>query len=350
MPTATPTPTPSPADIIARVTPSVVSISTDLAMGSGVVVGENGLIATALHVVEDSSSITIGFSDGSDVQARLLGEDLGRDVAILKVPRSDLSPIDFASSTDIRIGEPVSKLGYPSGYLEVSTGIISALLESYRLNGDRIQVTTDINPGDSGGPVITARGQLIGILIAKDFYSSGVGFASPLSNELVNRLANGERICQPTPPSLDGTPFTHPNGWSVDLPHGVEYDQSFSRGNPGSHYIAREAPYPWMQVHIEELPRPYSNLDEFFQDDPGWEGWEYTSLTDVRSICHQAGSAAWEVDYAAVSEDGYVYYERDLIIKNGPRWYLLMAIAPYDWFLDVEQELDTVLYSFRFNR
>ena len=310
---------------------------------------EDGLIATAFHVVEDAASITVGFSDGSEAQARLLGEDLGRDLPILKVPRSGLTPIRLADSTSIRIGESVSKLGYPSGYLEVSTGIVSALVEPYRINSNRIQVTADINPGDSGAPIITTGGELAGIVVAKDYASAGVGFASPLNNALIDRMASGERICQPTPPLLDGATFRHSNGWLVDLPSGVEYDPSSSRGDLGYHYIAREVPYPWVEVHIDELAWTYSSIYEFTEHDPGWEGWEYTAVTDLQSVCHPSSYDAWEIDYEAVN-DGYLYYERDVIIRRGQSWYQLIAIAPYDSFLDVEQELDTVLYSFRFDR
>lgn len=348
--TASPTPTPSPADIIAAVTPSVVSISTDLAWGSGVVIREDGLIATAFHVVEGASSIVVTFNDDSEVQARLLGEDLGQDIAILKVPRTGLTPIRLTDNAGIRIGEPVSKLGYPSGYLEVSTGIISALVEPHRINGSRIQVTADINPGDSGAPLILASGELAGILVSKDFYSSGVGFASPLSGRLVGRLANGERICQPTPSLLSGSTYSHANGWSVRLPRGVRYNQSFQPGDAGYHLVDREAPYPWMEVYIEEIAYSYASVYEFFEDLVGWEGWTYNPVTDARLVCHQEGSEAWEFDYEAVDEGGYAYYERNLVIRRGRNWYLLLAISPYDGFLDVEQELDTVLYSFRVDR
>ncbi|MCY4582554.1 MAG: S1C family serine protease [Chloroflexi bacterium] len=349
-PAATPTPTLSPADIIAAVTPSVVGVSTNLSWGSGVVVREDGLIATAFHVVEDATSIVVTFSDGSEVQARLLGEDLGRDVAILKVPRSGLTPLRLATNSSIRIGEPVSKLGYPSGYLEVSTGIVSALVEPHRITSSRIQITADINPGDSGAPLITATGELAGILVAKDFYSSGVGFGSPLSNTLVNRLANGERICQPTPPLLNGTSFSHPNGWTVRLPRGVEYDRTYYPDDPAYHAVVREAPYPWMEVYIEEVAYPYDGIDLFLEALVGWEGWTYASTTDVRSVCHQGGSQAWEFDFEATDGDGYFYYERNLAIRDGQSWYRFLGLAPYDGFLEVEQDLDTVLYSFRLDR
>lgn len=328
----------------------MVSISTDFALGSGVVVGEDGLIATAFHVVEDATSIIVGFNDGSEAQARLLGEDLGRDLAILKVPRSGLTPIRLADSTSIRIGESVSKLGYPSGYLEVSTGIVSALVEPYRINSDRIQVTADVNPGDSGAPIITTGGELAGIVVAKDYTAAGVGFASSLNNALVSRLENGERICQPTPPLLDGTTFSHPNGWSIRLPRGAGYDRSFHPNDAGYHLVGRESPYPWMEVYIEEVAHPYANVYELFEGLIGWEGWTYTPTTDARVVCHPSGSEAWEFDYEAIDTEGYFYYERNLVIRNGPSWYLLLALAPYDGFLDVEQEIDTVLYSFRLDR
>ena len=345
--TATPTPTPSPADIIARVTPSVVSISTDFGWGSGVVVREDGLILTAFHVVQDAASITVGFNDGSESQARLLGEDLGQDLAVIKVPRSGLSPVPLADSDSLRIGEAISTLGYSEGYLALSTGVVSALVEPYRIDGKLIQVTADVNAGDSGGAILTPTGELAGIMVSALIDSSGVGFASPLDEQLIRRMANGERICQPTPPLLNGTTFSHPNGWSVDLPPGVRYDESFSPDDPGYHAITRDAPYPWMEVYVEELLSSYSSIYELVDVLTGWEDWTYTPLTDLRLVCHQGGSQAWEFEYEAMDGDGYFYYERDIVIRNGQSWYLLLAIAPYDGFLDVEQEIDTVLYSFQ---
>ena len=347
---ATPTPTPTQADIIARVTPSVVSISTDLGWGSGVIVREDGLILTAFHVVEDAASITVGFSDGSESQARLLGEDLGQDLAVIKVPRSGLNPVPFADSDSIRIGDAISTLGYSEGYLALSTGVVSALVEPYRIDGKLIQVTADINAGDSGGAILTPTGELAGIMVSALVDSSGVGFASPLDEHVINRMANGERICQPTPRLLSGRSFSHPNGWSVDLPPGVEYDDSFAPDERGYHAVARDTPYPWMEVSIEEVSWSYSGIYEFIEYDSGWEDWTYTLQTYPRLVCHQGGSEAWEYDYEALDEDGYLYYERNLVIRNGQSWYLLLALAPYDGFWDVEQELDTVLYSFKLDR
>ena len=347
---ADPAPTPTQADIIARVTPSVVSISTEFGWGSGVVIREDGLILTAFHVVEDAASITVGFNDGSESQAKLLGEDLGQDLAVIKVPRSGLSPVPLADGDSLRIGEAISTLGYSEGYLALSTGVVSALVEPYRIDGRLIQITADVNAGDSGGAVLTPTGELAGIMVSALIDSAGVGFASPLDEQLIGRMANGERICQPTPPLLSGRAFSHPNGWHVDLPPGVEYDDSFSPDEPGYHAVARETPYPWMQVQIEELPLSYSSIYEFLEDESGWEDWSYTAITDGRPVCHPGGSEAWEFDYKAIDEAGSSYYERDLVIRNGQSWYLLLAIAPYDGFQDVEQELDTVLYSFGFTR
>ena len=312
-------------------------------------VREDGLIVTALHLVQDATGIIVGFSDGSEAQARLLGENLGLDVAVLKVPRSGLSPITIADGANLRVGQAVSKLGYPSGYLELSTGIISALVEPSRIDGALIQITADINPGDSGAPVITAVGELAGIVISKHFDLSGVSFASPLDDQMIGRLANGERICQPMPPPLDASTFAHPNGWFVDVPPGVEYDETFTADVPAYHLLSREAPYPWVEVSIEELPFSYSSVDELLYLS-SFEGWTYTPYTSVRPICHQNGLDAWEIDYEVEDEEGYFYYERDLVIRKGRSWYLLVGLGPYDGFVDVEQEIDTILYSFRFER
>ena len=224
------------------------------------------------------------------------------------------------------------------------------MVEPYRIDGELIQVTADINPGDSGAPVITAAGELAGIVVAAYLDLSGVGFASPVDDQLINRMADGERICQPTPPLLDASTFAHPNGWFVDLPPGVEYDQAWFPDEPGYHRVAREAPYPWVEVYIEEAPWTYNDIDEFVESTTGWEGWTYTLLTDPRLVCHPSGFEAWEFDYEAVDEEGYFYYERDLVIRKGQSWYLLLALGPYDGFADVQQEVDTVLYSFRFER
>ena len=305
---------------------------------------------TALHVVQDATAITVGFSDGSEAQARLLGEDLGQDLAVLKVPRSGLSPIDVADSANLRVGQTVTKLGYSEGYLALSTGIVSALVPPYRIDGALIQVTADINPGDSGAPIITAEGKLAGIIVASNFDLSGVGFASRLDSQLISRLADGERICQPSPPLVPASTFAHTNGWFVDLPPGVEYDQAFSSEEPGFYLVARETPYPWVEVYIEEVPFSYSTIDELIDSLTGWEGWTYTALTSSRLVCHQSGFDAWEFDYEAVDGEGFFYYERDLVIRKDRSWYILLALGPYDGFFDVEQEFDTILYSFRFDR
>ena len=275
---------------------------------------------------------------------------MGRDLAVIKVPRSGLSPVPFADSDSLRIGDTISTLGYSEGYLALSTGVVSALVEPYRIDGELIQITADVNAGDSGGAVLTPTGELAGIMVSALIDSSGVGFASPLDEQLIKRMANGERICQPTPPLLSGRSFSHPNGWYVDLPPGVEYDGSFLPEDRGHHRVGRDTPHPWMEVYVEEIARPYNSIYELVDNLTGWEGWTYTNATYLRSVCHTGGSEAWEFDYEAMDEDGYSYYERNLVIRDGQSWHLLLALASYEGFPDVEQELDTVLYSFRSTR
>ena len=318
----------------------MVSVRTDLLWGSGVVVRENGVILTALHLVEDATDITVGFSDGTEAQARLLGEDLGLDLAVIKVPRSGLSPVQLADRDELRIGQAVSTLGYSEDYLALSTGIISAFVEPYRIDGERIQVTADINPGDSGAPIITAAGELAGIVVAAHFDLSGVGFASPLGDRLIARMAEGERICQPWPPLLEATTFAHPDGWFADLPQGFEHIS-------GTNRVGRER-QPWTWVFVSELQLPsYSSADEVV-DGVTVPDWTYTPLTSSRVVCHPSGFDAWEFEFVVEGESGSFYYERKLVMRTDRSWYLLTGRS--DNGFDVEQEVDTVLYSFRFSR
>ena len=316
----------------------MVSITTDQSYGTGVVVRENGLIITALHIVQGATTITVEFSDGSRASARLLGEDLGQDLAALKVPRSGLSAIQIRDDRNLRIGQAVSKLGYSGGYLALSTGVVAALVPPYRLDGPMVEVTTPINPGDSGSAVINDAGELVAIVVAKFFDLSGVGFASPLDNQLVNRLAEGERICQPTPPGARATTLAHPNGWFVDLPRRFEQVETNRVGTIG---------VPWVWVFIDDFPlSDYLYADELVEDFTV-SRWTYTQV-DGRTVCHPSGMTAWEFEYVVVNDDGTIYDERKVVIRTDRSWYLLNARTA-DLFT-VEQEVDTVLYSFRFDR
>jgi putative serine protease PepD len=163
------------------------------ATGTGFVVDGKGHIVTAAHVVQGASSISVKFQDGTTRTAKLLGTDEATDVAVLSVDPSGLTlhPLSLGSSAALGIGDQVAAIGDPFTYeRSLSTGIVSGLDRTISApNGftvaHAIQTDAALNPGNSGGPVLDASGQVIGIVdqIATNGSSdtsSGVGFAVPI--------------------------------------------------------------------------------------------------------------------------------------------------------------------------
>src|SRR6266536_3127232 len=163
------------------------------ATGTGFVVDGKGHIVTAAHVVDGASSITVTFQDGTTRKATLLGKDNATDVAVLSVDTSGLTlhPLALGSSAELGVGDSVAAIGDPFTYdRSISTGIVSGLDRTISApNGftvaHAIQTDAALNPGNSGGPVLDANGQVIGIVdqIATNGSSdtsSGVGFAVPI--------------------------------------------------------------------------------------------------------------------------------------------------------------------------
>jgi S1-C subfamily serine protease len=166
---------------------------TATATGTGFVVDGSGHIVTAAHVVNGASSVTVRFQDGTTRPATLLGQDDATDVAVLKVDASGLTlhPLALGSSSSVGVGGAVAAVGDPFGYQRsLSTGIVSGVDRTVQSpNGftvaHAIQTDAALNPGNSGGPLLNASGQVVGIVdqIATNGsadQSSGVGFAVPI--------------------------------------------------------------------------------------------------------------------------------------------------------------------------
>ncbi|AZG45218.1 trypsin-like peptidase domain-containing protein [Gordonia insulae] len=198
-------------EVAASVLPSVVSIIVRSGNaeggGSGVVLSADGVIMTNNHVVSEAgaaraSEVLVIFSDGSRSPARVLGADPISDIAVIKVDKSGLTPINIGTSNNLAVGQDVIAIGAPLG-LEgtVTTGIISALnrpVSTSRESGttsviDAIQTDAAINPGNSGGALVNAKGALIGINTAiatlgasaeQQGGSIGLGFAIPIDQAI----------------------------------------------------------------------------------------------------------------------------------------------------------------------
>jgi S1-C subfamily serine protease len=208
MPTgAAPDTTGSIAAAVDRVLPSVVSVQTSSfgggeGGGSGVIFDREGLILTNNHVVEGTTSVTVSFNDGEHDQplaAEVVGTEPGRDLAVLRVKASDLTPVRLARSSALRLGDPVIAIGFPLdlGGPTVTSGIVSGLNRTIEgREGDLtglLQTDAAINPGNSGGPLVDRAGRLVGINTAgiREDGTEGIGFAIAIDGALpvIERLS-----------------------------------------------------------------------------------------------------------------------------------------------------------------
>lgn len=169
------------AGIVQKVIQSVVAINTDAGIGSGAIVDEAGYIVTNRHVVEGATQGSAKTTDGAHHQVRVVKKSDTSDLALLQIQGS-YPFLTFGNSEKIAVGTRVVAMGSPAGLeFTVSEGIVSAK----RRIGDFEYIQTDLslNPGNSGGPLINARGELIGINTIKLKGFEGLGFA--LSSEQV---------------------------------------------------------------------------------------------------------------------------------------------------------------------
>src|SRR5438094_2673911 len=155
------------------------------ALGSGVIVTNEGHIITNNHVVDQVDEIEVQLSDGRTNKARLVGADSQVDLAVLKIDDPGVKPLKLADSDMVQAGDFVLAIGNPFGFEEtVTDGIISSKGRPNRTDafGDLLQTNAAINPGNSGGPLINLRGEVIGIntaIISRSGGSQGIGFAIP---------------------------------------------------------------------------------------------------------------------------------------------------------------------------
>ena len=247
-------PTEAPAGsvqaVAAKVLPSVVMIKIAgdkvEGEGSGVILSDDGLILTNNHVATGAGptgKLTVAFNDGSTASAKLIGADSVADIAVIKVDKTGLTPIEFGDSSAVQVGQLVVAIGSPLGLAgTVTSGIVSSLNRPVATSGDAgnqnsvidaIQTDAAINPGNSGGALVDMSGKLVGINTAiatlggdgpeSKSGSIGLGFAIPvdqarrIAEELVKNGkathaliglqvpsqddANGARVIEVTPGS-----------------------------------------------------------------------------------------------------------------------------------------------------
>jgi S1-C subfamily serine protease len=185
---------------------SVVLVQTDLGLGSGFVYDMKGHIVTNHHVIAGSNTIQVTFLDGNITSATVVGMDIYSDLAIIKVnPEvTTLTPVVLGSSSELTVGAPVAAMGNPFGLSDTLTvGIVSSLERTMEATGgyviiDIIQIDAAVNPGNSGGPLVNLKGQVVGVNTAIESSTGsflGIGFAIPsdtVKREIDELIANGD--------------------------------------------------------------------------------------------------------------------------------------------------------------
>ena len=175
-------PTRTPAEIAAHSTPAVVSIRTGQSLGTGFLVGNEGLVATNLHVVAGSSKITVTLADHRDFEVvEIWNGDRQRDLVIMRIDAQKLPVLALGDSSAMHPGDTVVAIGHPLGLEDtVSNGLVSAIR---KVDDDLtvLQISAPIAPGSSGGPIFNDKGEVIGIATAIMMGGQNINFGVPVT-------------------------------------------------------------------------------------------------------------------------------------------------------------------------
>lgn len=207
-PTATPVPAPTPrhthtqpeadlpaTEVVRMIAPSVVKIVTEIdtggqtaspvGLGTGIIIDADGHVLTNNHVIEGIEYIIVTLYDGSALDAEVIGRDRHTDLAVLRIPAEGLHPAPLGDSSALLVGQDVIAIGHALGLRgapTVSKGVISALDRTIGADGgvtlvDLIQTDASINMGNSGGPLVSAQAEVVGINTSMLRFGQGIGFA-----------------------------------------------------------------------------------------------------------------------------------------------------------------------------
>ncbi len=198
--------------VVDAVGPAVVSVTTgkDLlgrepeqaGAGSGVIIAPDGYILTNDHVVHGAQELAVTMTDGTTLDAAIVGTDPATDLAVIRASGSSLPYAMLGNSSGLRVGQLVIAIGNPFGFQStVSTGVVSAIGRALRSREGRlieniIQHTAPLNPGNSGGPLLDSRGHIVAINTAIIMMAQGIGFSisSNTAKWVVSQLLTQGRV------------------------------------------------------------------------------------------------------------------------------------------------------------